>query len=191
MKLNLLLIFSIIDLNLIISKNLKSSDIFKGRNSEKNFNTKNKNNPINSTNDNSLKDPDDFPEQDKMYGEIFSPEPLNNIADDMKGPSHNKLDLEKRISFLASCLKAGLTSDNHILDAYEWASQNKHIRKDKYDELAKKISKQFQANYHNKWRIRRYKGRYPCDIVLKEKVIFDYHRLRNRAIKIFNIKDIS
>ena len=183
--------FSIMNLNLILSYNLKSSDIFKGRNSEKYFNPKNKNKPSNLTNDYSLKDPDDFREPDENYGEDFSPEPLNNIANEIKEPSHNKLDLEKRISFLASCLKAGLTSDNHILDAYKWASQNKHIRNDKYDKLARKISKQFQSNYNKNWKIRRYKGRYSCVIDLNGKVIFNYHRLRNRAIKIFNIKDIN
>ena len=57
----------------------------------------------------------------------------------MEIPNQNDLDLEKFIRFMASCLKAGISSDNHILDVYEWALQNNYIRNDKYDELAKKF----------------------------------------------------
>ena len=49
---------------------------------------------------------------------------MSNEIKDMEIPSQNDLKLEKLVLFMASCLKAGLTSDNHILDAYEWAPQN-------------------------------------------------------------------
>ena len=115
MKLILFEIFNIIDFKLILSKNLKPSDIFKGGNSEKNFNSKNKTQPVISINE---------------IAEIDSGSPgetsndMSNEIKDMEIPSQNDLKLEKLVLFMASCLKAGLTSDNHILDAYEWAPQN-------------------------------------------------------------------
>ncbi len=89
---------------------------------------------------------------------------------------------------MASCLKAGLISDNQILKAYEWAIQNNNFRNDKYDELAKSISAQFQTKCHNDWRIRISIKRHTCTIISK-KPIFDHNQLRDRAKKIFSIGD--
>ena len=117
---------------------------------------------------------------------------MANKIKDMDELNHNNLELEKRVLFMASCLKAGLTSDNHILDAYKWASQNNYIRNDKYDDLAKKISMKFQTNYHNDWRIKIFNHGHSCALVSeRKKIIFDYNGLRNRAKKMFSIKDIN
>jgi len=63
MKLFLFVIFNLIDFNLILSKNLKSSDIFKGGDSKKNLNSRKYTKPINAKNDYSLKDQKDLEEQ--------------------------------------------------------------------------------------------------------------------------------
>ena len=195
MKLFVFLIFYIIELKLILSKNLKPSDIFKGGNSGKNFNSKNKTKSINSTNDCNHKDQEDYEEskEGKSDDSGDGGEPLNDISGGIKKIEelHKILTLEKQILFMASCLKGGLTSDNHILDAYEWALQNNYYGNDKYDDLAKKISKKFKANYHNDWRISIFKKQHSCAIVSGRKIIFDYNGLRNRAKKIFSIKDIN
>ena len=97
MKLILFIIFSIIDFNLISYKYLKPSDIFKGRNSDKNFNPKNKNNTINSTNYYNPKDQD----QDGNIADKTEKAPLFDIFDNMKGieeQSYNYLDLKNEFS---------------------------------------------------------------------------------------------
>ena len=63
MKLILFVIQNIIDLNLISTKYLKFSDIFKGGNFKKNFNSNNRTKTIISINDYSLKDQKDLEEQ--------------------------------------------------------------------------------------------------------------------------------
>ena len=63
MKLILFVILNIINFNLISTKYLKLSDIFKGGNFEKNFNSKNRTKTINSTYDYSLKNQKDLEEQ--------------------------------------------------------------------------------------------------------------------------------
>ena len=142
MKLILLVIFSIIEFNLILSTNLKLSDIFKGSYSEKNFNPNNKTNPINSTNNYSLKDQEDLemPEEDKRK-RIDHENKIESIGHDFYRQNKfveadKNLTFEKQILFMASCLKGGLTSDEHISNAYDWAIRNKYFGTDKYDELA-------------------------------------------------------
>ena len=191
MKITLIVVFNIISLISVSSKNLKPSDIFKGRNSEKN-----KTKHINSTNDCSLKDQGNFegPKKDKEISiviPVFSPDgvppsDLDKEIKDIKVQNDKNLSLEKQILFLASCLKGGLTSDKQILNAYEWALENNYIRNDKYDDLAQKISKQFKTDYHDDWKIRKIKNQHSCDIISKRKIIFNYDKLRNDANKIFN-----
>ena len=195
MKLILFLIFSIIDFNLILSTNLKHSDIFKGSNSEKNFNPNNKTKPINSTNNYSLKDQEDLemPEEDKRKL-IYHENKIESIGHDFYRQNKfveadKSLTLEKQILFMASCLKGGLTSDEYILNAYDWAIRNKYFGTDKYDDLAKKISTQFKTNYQNDWKIRRSEKRQSCVIVSNQKIILDYNGLKNRAKKIFGFED--
>ena len=94
---------------------------------------------------------------------------------------------------MACCLKSGLTSDEQILQAYEWALINNYINNNKYsiNDLVDKISKKFQTNYHNDWRISIYNHRHSYAIISEGKIIFDYNGLRNRAKNIFSIKDIN
>ena len=197
MKLIVFVIFNIIDMNLILSKNLKLPDIFKGGNYEKNFNPKNITIPINSTNDCSLKDQENFKEpkknkenlKRKIFNNIPLPKALNDIEREIeviKVQNGKNLSLEKQILFLASCLKGGLDPDKQILNAYEWALKNNYIRNDKYDDLAKEISKQFKTEYHDDWKIRRSIKQHTCNIISNIKIIFNYNELRNRANKIFN-----
>ena len=197
MKLIVFVIFNIIDMNLILSKNLKLPDIFKGGNYEKNFNPKNITIPINSTNDCSLKDQENFKEpkknkenlKRKIFNKFPLPKALNDIEREIeviKVQNGKNLSLEKQILFLASCLKGGLDPDKQILNAYEWALKNNYIRNDKYDDLAKEISKQFKTEYHDDWKIRRSIKQHTCNIISNIKIIFNYNELRNRANKIFN-----
>ena len=195
MKLFLFVIFNLIDFNLILSKNLKSSDIFKEGDSKKFLNSKKYTKPINTKNDSSLKDQKDLEEQyDSEYqkfgefeGESKSEEnyyhddePLIDYLDD--NVDNTEEQLKKRTLFIAYCLKGGLTSDEQILNAYNWALKNKYLRNDKYKvkELSKNISNQFKSTFHKDWKIIIHK-KGSSYIIKENKFIVKADELRRRA----------
>ena len=130
MKLILIAIFNIIIFNFISSKNLKTSDIFKG--GEKNFNPKNK------------------------YFPIHCPQPLRD-KNDFKVLSF-PLKIRKRNFFLACCAISELTSIKQIKNAYDFALKNNFVineeRPKNCYEFAKKASKEFKTTYNDKSRIK-------------------------------------
>ena len=204
MKLIIFSILNIIDLNLISTKYLKFSDIFKGGNFKKNFNSNNRTKTINSINDYSLKDQKDLEEQNDSNnpegdGGSGGNNEGGNRGENLNGSSgptmdHPPKDIENQfenfILFMACCLKSGLTSDEEILQAYEWALISNYINNDKYsiNDLVDKISKKFQTNYHNDWKISIYNHRHSCAIISERKIIFDYNGLRNLAKKFLVLK---
>jgi hypothetical protein len=66
----------------------------------------------------------------------------------------------KRNSFMACCVKAGLTSIKQIVKAYSWAVKNNYIIMNdiygikKYNDFAQKVSVEFGTTYHSKWKIK-------------------------------------
>ena len=71
--------------------------------------------------------------------------------------SQKKLGLHSGCNFMACCVIGGLTSNEQILKAHEWALKNKYIRTDNYVNMspydfAKKISEEFKTTYHSEWK---------------------------------------
>ena len=71
--------------------------------------------------------------------------------------SQKKLGLHSGCNFMACCVIGGLTSNEQILKAHEWALKNKYIRNDNYVNMspydfAKKISEEFKTTYHSEWK---------------------------------------
>ena len=57
---------------------------------------------------------------------------------------------------MACCVIGGLTTNEQIIKAHEWALQNNFIRNDNYvnldyNDFAKLVSEQFQTIYHPDW----------------------------------------
>ena len=70
--------------------------------------------------------------------------------------SQKKLGYKAGCNFMACCVLGGLTNDDQIKKAHEWALGNKYIGKDdfvklNYRDFAKKISEQFKTTYHSEW----------------------------------------
>ena len=192
------IIFSIIALNLISSKNLNLSNIFNRRIYRKYFNP-NKIIPINLTNESSLEDQKDFEEPyyshknniKKETPKYISFRPIRNIFPiipklpkrtkntGIKGIScHQKLGLKKGSHFMSICVMVGFTSDKQILTAHKWALKNKYINNDNklnilYDKFVKTISEIFQTNFHNDWKIMKSKAEHFYVVNSKGKEIFN------------------
>ena len=190
MKLILFVIFIIIEFNLILSKNLKLSDIFKGGKSKENLNLKNNTKSINTKNGSSITNQISFGVAYSNSSEMVGRESEKNSGPPIDDQSDN-IDntdgvLKKQILFIACCLKGGLISDEQILNAYDWALENNYLINDKYNinELAEKISKQFKSTFHNDWKIRRPKdginGAF-SSITKKGEEITKPQELRSRA----------
>lgn len=67
--------------------------------------------------------------------------------------------------FMACCVKGGLGTKAHILDAYYWALAHEYIRSDCYvnmgsDALAKKISEHYGTYYHPDFEVVRGRGHF-------------------------------
>ena len=67
------------------------------------------------------------------------------------------LGLKEGCNFMACCVIGGLTTDQEILKAHDWALQHNYIRSDNYvnisySDFAKKISKEFKTTYHDDWK---------------------------------------
>jgi len=161
MKLILFIIFIIIEFNLILSKNIKHSDIFKGGKSKKNLKSKNKikpkpkSKPIIKKDESSLKNKKILEESEVENEEASIIEATDEIEEFIErsivkveaittedpGPLIDYPDeyidnteelLKRRILFIACCLKGGLISDEQILEAYNWALKNNYLINDKY-----------------------------------------------------------
>jgi len=187
MKLILFVIFIIIEFNLILSKNLRSSDIFKRSKSKKNLNSKKKTKKTNETNDSNKKSQKNL-EEPNVVIPVSIPNTKSGppIGDQSDGTDNTEELLIKRILFIVCCLKGGLTSDEQILNAYNWALENKYKINDKYNvnDLAEKISNQFESTFHEDWKIRRPKNGKKgvfSSITKNGEVIFKPDELRNSA----------
>ena len=133
MKLILFVIFIVITLDSITSKNLKPSNIFKVDNPGMNFNTTNKTKGINSTNIYHLRGQKDL--EDSYYPKIKIDPRIYNYRPPFKGrytgftniTCEDKIKFEKTyLIFLACCVKGGLTSNQQIFEAVSWAKKNKY-----------------------------------------------------------------
>ena len=154
MKIILFAIFNLIGLNIISSKNLKSTDIFKGDYySEKMFHTNNITISNNSAIENFLKIKI-FLKKPKDTGidtKLIKNKILNDMDRILNTNKRSKKD-EKINFYLACCSRGGLTSDNEFLNAYKWAVKNNYINISCND-FAQKVSKEFKTAYHKDWKI--------------------------------------
>ena len=67
------------------------------------------------------------------------------------------LGLKSGCNFMACCVMGGLTTNDQIMKAHEWALKNNYIRSDNYVNMspydfAKKVSQEFQTTYHSEWK---------------------------------------
>ena len=67
------------------------------------------------------------------------------------------LGLKEGCNFMACCVIGGLTTDQEILKAHDWALVHNYIRSDNYvnisySDFAKKISEEFKTTYHDDWK---------------------------------------
>ena len=169
MKLILLLIFNIVCFNLISSKNINPSDIFKGINSK--------------------------PKIKKIRGEA-PPKNLIPKKDVLPTPKLSRQNnriidpkcsvLENGSLFMACCVKGGI-SPAQFSNACHWALKNNYIKDENHlnipkKEFAKKIAQQFQTVYHDDWKIKgpTIKGHYEV-INSKKHIIFDSNGLKNHS----------
>ena len=58
---------------------------------------------------------------------------------------------------MACCVIGGLTTNEQIMKAHDWALEHKYIRNDNFVNLspydfAKKISEEFKTTYHSEWK---------------------------------------
>ena len=157
------------------------------------MNSKNNTKPINTENDSSLSNQIAFgvpiSKRSEMNVEMKG-EPKSNCGPPIDKQSYdiNISDevLKKQILFIACCLKGGLIYDEEILNAYDWALENNYLKKDNYNinELAKKISIQFNSTFHDDWKISRpkkgEKGVF-SSITKEGEEIVKPQELRNRA----------
>ena len=169
------------------------SDIFKGNNSEKMFNLTNKNKHKNTTNNYSLKDKkyNESLIQDDVIEEIEEIEKIEVKRKPVFGgpPIIGELtrkNNDQNSYFMACCIKGGLTSDNQILIAHEWALENNFIINDNdgnisCNDFAQKVSQQFQTTYHSDWKLKgpSIKGHYLIIDSKTRKIIFDSAGFRN------------
>ena len=68
-----------------------------------------------------------------------------------------KLDHKQRSKFLAYCIISGLTNNEQVSKAHQWALNNKYIGGDDnilIDDFAQKASNQFKTEYRKDWKIK-------------------------------------
>ena len=200
MKIISFLFFNIFVFNLTSSKFLKISDIFKGNKFRNVFNLINKTKYLNSTRFCNQKDQKDL-EKPSTYSN-YSRITRAPITDDSKqaitifkndqenvNTKDNSFEnIEKGSLFMALCVKGGLTSNEQILNAYEWALKNNYIINQNkvnmsWNDFAQKISEKFKSIYHFDWKIRNsFKEGHYNVIDSKFNIIYDSTGFKNNVL---------
>ena len=199
MKIISFIIFNICVFNLTSSIFLKISDILKGSKLKKLFNLNNKAKHLNSTIDFNKKDEKDLEEQTSESISTPATRAIGDMSEEVKNIFTNDQEnentednsfenIEKGSLFMALCVKGGLTSNEQILNAYEWALKNNYIINQNkvnmsWNDFAQKISEKFKSIYHFDWKIRNsFKEGHYNVIDSKFNIIYDSTGFKNNVL---------